>query len=556
MHFIKHNNIVKNHRFVIIMPGFVLFILVLCLGSNLQAQVVRSDNPPKPNILIIMADDLGFSDIGSYGSEINTPHLDKLAENGLRMTRFYNTARCSPSRASLLTGLYPHQAGVSLLDSDYGVPGYRGSLADHSVTLAEVLREVGYNSYLSGKWHVGKEEGHWPLDRGFERYYGLIEGSSNFYDNTDFRNPERHRLFLIDREPYQVPVPTEEMWRNNEGYHMTDAFTDYAIEFLDEHDSSNPFFLYLAYTAPHWPLHAFPKDIKTYQGTYEMGWDSLRAQRYQKQIELGITDPDTELAPTSDRVEDWDQADSQRKEQWKLEMAIYAAMIDHMDRNIGRVIDKLKAMGEFKNTLILFLSDNGGSHTTPTVSHLDGEPGGPRSFPSYGYEGAEVSNVPFRLWKQFTHEGGIASPLIAHYPKLIEPGKINGQVSHIIDIVPTIVELTGAIYPDQRNGTPIRPMQGESMLPVFRGGELPAREPIYFEHSGNRGVRDGQWKLVSSRFDLVWELYNVEDDPTELNDVSGEHPEIKNRMIGLYEIWAEENNVLSYPELEELRQNR
>ncbi len=519
-------------------------------------QAQSSADTEQFNIVIILADDLGYSDIGAYGSEIATPNLDRLAENGLLMTRFYNTARCSPSRASLLTGLYPHQAGVSLLDSDYGVPGYHGSLTNHSATLSEVLAGSGYSSYISGKWHVGKEEGEWPLDRGFDRYYGLIEGSSNYYDNTDFRNPKRHRLFLIDREPYQVPVPTEQMWRNNEGYHMTDAFTDYAIEFLDEHDSNDPFFLYLAYTAPHWPLHAFPKDIERYRGRYEMGWDSLRVLRYQKQIELRITDPDTELSPTSDRVEAWEQADPQRKEQWKLEMALYAAMIDHMDRSIGRVIQQLKAMGEFENTLILFLSDNGGCHTTPTVAHLDGELGGPRSFPSYGYEGAEVSNVPYRLWKQFIHEGGIASPLIAHYPKLIEPGRIDDQMAHIIDIMPTIVELSGATYPVERDGKAIQPMQGESLVSVFRGGEMPRRQPLYFEHSGNRGVRDGQWKLVSTRFDLQWELYNMKDDPTELNDVSGEHPEIKNRLIGLYETWAKENNVLSYPELEELRQNR
>ncbi len=537
---------------LVILIVFVNIMLLNCQSSDQTSSQIEE----RPNILIILADDLGYSDIGAYGSEIDTPNLDKLAENGLRMTRFYNTARCSPSRASLLTGLYPHQAGVSILDGDLGVPEYQGHLSDRSVTLAEVLGETGYSSYLAGKWHVGREEGHWPLDRGFDRYYGLIEGSSNFYDNTDFRNPERHRLFLKDREPYQVPVPTEEMWRKNEGYHMTDAFTDYAIEFLDEHDTSDPFFLYLSYTAPHWPLHAFPKDIEKYRGTYEMGWDSLRVLRYNKQIELGITGADTELSLTSDRVEAWEQADPERKEQWKLEMAIYSAMIDHMDRSIGRVIEQLKEMGEIDNTLILFLSDNGGCHTTPSVAHLDGEPGGPRSFPSYGYEGAEVSNVPFRLWKQFTHEGGIASPLIAHYPEMIGRGMIDEQVTHIIDIMPTIVELTGADYPDEINGKAIKPMQGESLLPVFRGESVDRGEPLYFEHSGNRGIRDGEWKLVSSRFDLTWELYNVEEDPTELNDVSEVFPDVRDELISKYELWAETNNVLSYPELEELRQNR
>jgi arylsulfatase A-like enzyme len=548
----------KFYGFHIYLKIFVLSCLLFNLVSLTeirgQSSLNESTNDQKPNITIILADDLGFSDVGSYGSEIQTPNLDQLAKNGLRMTQFYNTARCSPTRASLLTGLYPHQAGISVLDGDWGIPEYQGYLSKHTVTLAEVLKDAGYSSYISGKWHVGNEEGHWPLDRGFERYYGLIDGASNFYNNIDYRDPEqvRSQTFLLDNEPYEIPVTTEEMWKRNEGYHMTDAFTDYALEFLNEHNSDNPFFLYLPYTAPHWPLHAFPRDIDKYQGLYEIGWDSLKTLRYEKQIELGITEPSTKLAPNSEMVVAWEDAHQQRKKEWPLEMALYAAMIDHMDQNIGRVIEKLKKMGQFENTLIIFLSDNGGCHTTPRFPYLDGEPGGPNSFPTYGYEGAEVSNVPFRMWKQFIHEGGIAGPFIAHYPKMISPGMIDRQVGHVIDFMPTILDLSGANYPDEWNGNIINPMQGISLLPVFKGERLIRNEPIYFEHQGNRGVRLGKWKLVSARFDLIWELYNVEKDPTELNDVGEEFPVVRQYLIDKYKVWADQNNVLPYHELQEL----
>lgn len=540
------------------------FLMLLCLmlmlfttpgESRAQAGFNSSTNQSKPNIVIILADDLGFSDIGSYGSEIDTPNLDQLADSGLRMTGFYNTARCSPSRASLLTGLYPHQAGIGVLDGDFGIPEYQGYLNDQTVTMAEVLKEVDYSTYISGKWHVGNDEGRYPLDRGFDRYYGLIRGASNFYKNIDYHDPEQQReqTFLLDNEPHDIPATTEDMWKRNEGYHMTDAFTDYALEFLDRNGDDQPFFLYLPYTAPHWPLHAFPEDIEKYKDTYKVGWDSLKTLRYEKQIELGITDASTALAPNSDRVEPWDQA-GERKEEWPHEMAIYAAMIDQMDRNIGRVIDKLKEMEEYENTLIIFLSDNGGCHTSPEFPHLDGEPGGPDSFPTYGYEGAEVSNVPFKMWKQYTHEGGIASPFIAHYPGMISPGVIDNQVSHIVDLMPTIVELTGARYPEERNGNKILPMQGESLLPVFQGKQLTRKEPLYFEHQGNRGLRHGNWKLVSDRSTLTWELYNMDEDPTELNDLSGEFPQITKDLIAQYEAWADKNNILPYPDLQEVIQ--
>lgn len=497
----------------------------------------------RPNVLIILADDMGYSDLGCYGGEIHTPRLDALAQAGLRFTQFYNAARCCPTRASLLTGLYPHQAGVGSMTGNQGTPAYQGYLNDRSVTIAEVLKAAGYRTYMSGKWHVGDKKGHWPLDRGFERYFGLINGASNYFNNVYYRDPSRGLTILLDDQPFEVPATTEAMWQRNEGFYLTDAFTDHAVEFLDGHRSEQPFFFYLPYTTPHWPLHAFPADIAKYEGKYSAGWDRLRQQRYRKQIELGIVDASVKPAQTDEQVVPWNEATEEARGEFEVEMAIYAAMIDRMDRNIGRVIDKLKQMGQFDNTLILFLSDNGGCHTTPVFEHLQGTPGGPNSFPCYGFMGAELSNVPFRKYKQFIHEGGIASPLIVHYPNLIKKGRIEKQPGHLIDIMPTLVELCGARYPDTRNGKRIKPMPGISLVPAFQGGRLARKDPLYWEHVGNRGVRIGDWKLVAAKPDLEWELYNLAEDRTELDDLSERFPEKKQQLVKVYEKWAKENGV-------------
>ncbi len=396
---------------------------------------------------------------------------------------------------------------------------------------------------MSGKWHVGDKKGHWPLDRGFQRYFGLINCASNYFNNVYYRDPSRGLTMLRDDQPFDVPATTEAMWQRNEGFYLTDAFTDHAVTFLDERRSEQPFFLYLPYTAPHWPLHAFPADIARYEGKYSAGWDRLRQQRYRKQIELGIVDASVRPAQTDEQVVTWDEATAEAREEFESEMAIYAAMIDRMDRNIGRVIDKLKQMGQFDNTLILFLSDNGGCHTTPVFKHLQGTPGGPNSFPCYGFMGAELSNVPFRKYKQFIHEGGIASPLIVHYPNLIKKGRLETQPGHLIDIMPTLVELCGARYPEMRNGKRIQPMPGISLLPAFRGGRLTRQDPLYWEHVGNRGVRIGDWKLVAAKPALTWELYNLAEDRTELNDLAERFPEKREQLIKVYEKWAKANGV-------------
>jgi arylsulfatase len=502
----------------------------------------------RPNVLLILCDDMGFSDLGCFGSEIRTPNLDRLAAGGLRMTQFYNAARCCPTRASLLTGLYQHQAGVGRMVGNQGTPEYQGYLNDRCVTIAEALKPAGYRTYMSGKWHVGDEKGHWPRDRGFERYFGLVNGASNYFNNVYYRDPSRGLTILLDDEPFDVPATSEAMWRRNEGFYMTDAFTDYAIEFLDGHEGSDqPFFLYLAYNAPHWPLHAFPEDIDKYRGRYDMGWDRLRQQRYARQRELGVVDETVKLSPRNPEVPGWEDASDKVKAEFELEMAIYAAVIDRMDRNIGRVVDTLRTMGQLDDTLILFMSDNGGCHTTPSFKHLQGTPGGPNSFPCYGFMGANASNVPFRMHKQYIHEGGIATPFIAHYPPAIAPGRIDNQPGHIIDVMPTLLDLCGATYPATHQGKPTKPLMGISLRPAFEGRKLTREDPLYWEHVGNRGVRIGDWKLVAKKPDLEWELYNMADDRAELNDLSDKHPDKKRKLIQTYETWAETNRVKPWP---------
>ncbi len=513
--------------------------------SSINSAFANNNGNNRPNVLVILADDMGFSDIGCYGGEIRTPHLDRLANNGIKYTQFYNAARCCPTRASLLTGLYPHQAGVGQMVGNLGTPEYQGYLNDQCVTLAEVLKSGGYNTYMSGKWHVGNDKGHWPIDRGFDRYFGLINGASNFFNNIDYRDPTSRQTFLLDETPYDVPATTEEMWRDNQGFYMTDAFTDYAVKFLkQQQQSDNPFFLYLPYTTPHWPLHAFPEDIAKYEGVYSKGWDKLREERFQRQIEMGLFDESLTPAQTDEKVTAWKDADQNTKTEFEIEMAIYAAMIDRMDQNIGRVIKQLKEMGQFDNTLILFVSDNGGCHTTPSFPHLGGTPGGPNSFPCYGYMGAELSNVPFRKYKQFIHEGGIATPFIAHYPKGIkQAGRLEYQPGHIIDVMATIVDICSVEYPTHRNGKDIIPMQGISLKPTFEGKELNRETPLFWEHVRNRGVRVGDWKLVAAKPNLEWELYNMKEDRTELNDLSESHPDKKKELIETYNTWAKANHI-------------
>jgi arylsulfatase A-like enzyme len=496
----------------------------------------------RPNIILIMADDMGFSDIGCYGSEIRTPNIDRLAAEGLRFKQFYNAARCCPTRASLLTGLYPHQAGmggmVNIGGVDNGAPGpYQGYLNDNCVTLAEVLKSTGYTTLMSGKWHVGEAHPHWPTDRGFDRYFGLISGGANYFDISKTKAEGVTRKMVLDGEPWTPP---------DDGFYMTDAFSDHAVEFLDgEGRGDNPFFMYVAYTAPHWPLHALEDDIERYRGTYRAGWESLRDARYRRLVELDIIDEEWPLSPLDDEAARWE--DVQDKELMDNKMAIYAAQIDRMDQGIGRILDTLRDIGKEENTIVLFLSDNGGCHEGDALGfdyRNNGlRPGGEDSYMSYGRSWANASNTPFRMFKHWVHEGGIATPLVARWPEGIRGhGGLTDDVGHIVDVMATCCDLAGAEYPTEFGGHGIIPLEGKSLVPVLEGGDRTGHDALFWEHDHNKAVRNGKWKLVSKENE-TWELYDLEADRSELNDVSGAYPSVAADMKELYRAWAEKCGV-------------
>jgi arylsulfatase len=523
---------------------------------------------PRPSFVVILADDMGYSDIGSYGGEIATPHLDGLAAAGLRFTQFYNTARCSPSRAALLTGVYPHEAGMGFLPFAWHAPGYTGALADDAVTIPEALEGAGYRSYLAGKWHLSNQmlvsagdearisKASWPIARGFDRFYGTIAGAGNYFFPNALVEDER-------------PIEPE-----GEDYYYTEAISERAAAFVREHAARHPdrpFFLYVAYTAPHWPLHAREEDIARYRGRYDGGWDALREERHARMLDLGLEDRRWPLSPRDPDAPSWEEAPDKAWQARRME--VYAAQVEVMDRGIGRIVAALDETGVLDDTLLLFLSDNGacaeGLWDPPgwvrrflplafSAPARDGRPvqrgndptvmpGGEHTFQSYGLPWANASNTPFRLYKQKTHEGGIATPLIAHWPAGLgtAPGARSDAPGHVVDLMPTLLELAGASHPRPREGRPTRQLRGESLVPVLRGGGL-ERGAIFWEHQGNRAVREGRWKLVS-RWRQGWELYDVETDRTELRDLAAEHPERVRELTALYEEWAEDVGVAPWP---------
>jgi len=503
------------------------------LGAAMVGPLVRRARAAaadRPNIILIMADDMGFSDIGCYGGEIATPNIDRLAAGGLRFTQFYNTARCCPTRASLLTGLYPHQAGVGHMVGNKGIPPYQGYLNEQCVTIAEALGPAGYHTLMSGKWHVGEDRPHWPCDRGFDRYYGLISGGSNYW------RLDPGRTFARDNDP---AAP------EGDDFFMTDAFSDNAVAMLDEVGrDSKPFFLYVPYTSPHWPLHAHPADIAKYKGKYLKGWDALRAERHARMIRMGIVDKTWPLTPRDGRAPAWESVKD--REMRDLKMAVYAAQIDRMDAGIGRILKKVKELGKEENTLVLFLADNGGCAEEVNRGKKGVPPGPADSFLSYGLPWANASNTPFRLYKHWVHEGGISTPLVAYWPAVIRKGgAITHEAGHLIDIMATCCDVAGAEYPDTHKGKPITPCEGKSLLPVFRTGRRQGHEAIYWEHEGNRAVRMGKWKLVS-RHPGKWELYDMEADRTELTDLAGKHPDVAGKMAAVYEAWAKRCGVVPW----------
>ncbi|MEP7363085.1 MAG: arylsulfatase [Acidobacteriota bacterium] len=525
---------------------------------------VDAQQPPspasRPNIVLILADDMGFSDLGCYGSEIHTPHLDRLAASGLRFSQFYSAARCCPSRAALITGLYPHQAGMGFMLGKARPdlpPGYLGQLNNRFVTLPQVMRDAGYATLMCGKWHLG-EPG--PIERGFDEFYGFLSGFESFWDESRYtRLPEGR-----PRRSY------------GSKFYATDALTDNALDFVaGARREHKPYFLYLAYNAPHFPLHAPKKLIDKYVAVYEKGWDAIREARFARLKTLGLVKPEWQFTPRStippNRVVTpetwenkpnpaWDEVSPDRRADLVRRMATYAAMVEIMDRNIGRLVKDLRANGELDNTLILFLSDNGacaewdpwgfdGSTGPDNILHKGAqlkEMGQPRSFHSYGSGWANACNTPWRFYKHYGHEGGIASPCIAHWPAgFSREGALEHQPAHLIDLMPTFVELAGAKYPQRTRDSAVPAMEGESLTPAFHGKPMPARS-LCWEHEGNRAIREGKWKLVALGPSAAWELYDMEADRTEMNNLAQAQPGRVHDMAGRWEAWAKRTNVLPW----------
>lgn len=515
------------------LAGLVSGILALETCGSVAAAAGQ-----RPNIAIILVDDMGFSDIGCYGSEIPTPNLDKLATNGLRFTQFYNTGRCCPTRASLLTGLYPHQAGVGHTVTDRKQPGYQGNLNDRCVTIAEVLRGAGYRTAMAGKWHVTKfvqatnetEKANWPRQRGFDHYFGVLQGTANYF-----------RPKPLTRENEVIEAP-------GDGFYTTDAFVDNAIRFLDAGDPSKPFFLYLAFNAPHFPLMAPTNEIARFRGKYKIGWDKLREQRRARQIELGIVDKAWPLSPRSPEVKAWDTLASEEQDRFDHLMAIYAAVVAHMDAAVGRLVEALRQRGALDNTLILFLSDNGGNAESGPDGRYNGQPPGSEDSNIYcGQSWATLENTPFRRYKHFNHEGGISTPFIVHWPARISSGgQLRFQPGHLIDLMPTCVELAGATYPKEVRGKAVLPMEGRSLVPAFENKPI-QRDALFWEHEGNAAVRVGNAKLVRLGRNGPWELYDLKTDRTEQHDLALTRPERVKELAAKWDAWAERAQVKPYP---------
>lgn len=518
------------------------FTRAILIAMALWASPGHGLSDQHPNIVFILVDDMGYSDIGCYGGEVSTPNLDSLAENGLRFTSMYNTSKCFPSRACLLTGVYAQQCGM----------GRSSRAISNAITMADLLRTAGYRTLAVGKHHSRRS----LYDRGFDRFYGFHYGSgkssANHFNPGEQRPGEgvparkkgESRVYCFDDEK-RIPYYTPE----DKDWYTTDYFTKWATDFLEEYrDEDKPYFLYVSYTAPHDPLQAWPEGIAKYDGVYEAGYESIRTARFERQQEMGLFRAGVRLSGGSHRP--WSSLTTSEKTDQVRRMQVYAAMIDRVDQNIGKILAKIEELGEVENTLIMFASDNGSS--AENVSTGAGEVGSMTRWASLQRDWANVSNSPFRFWKNLSHEGGIRTPFIAYWPDVIKSaGSINRQAVHFVDVMATVREITGATYPEEFNGEAITPLQGESLLPAFEGEELPGRaSPIFFEYGSGGGVRDGRWKLVSGKLPrtlekpegkISWELYDLNVDMTETTDVARENPEVVQRLSRLWRNWYDES---------------
>ncbi len=528
---------------------------VSVLGLGAAGTVRTRGESIRPNIVLIMADDMGYSDAGCYGGEIATPNLDSLAENGLRFRQFYNCARCCPTRASLMTGQYPHKVGLR----------WNGrSLTRNGITIAEALKGAGYNTAMAGKWHLsftpqlkdGRLHQKWldhrydpkrpfapletyPVNRGFDEHYGVIWGVINYWDPFS----------LVDGEKAVKEV--------SEDYYFTDAVTARSVDYIKQmSEGERPFFLYVAHCAPHWPLHARAEDIAKYEGRYREGWDKLRAERYERMVEMGLVDKEvTELPEVQDRGNEWEKLNDEEKALQAKKMTVHAAMIDRVDQGIGDIVKTLKETGQFENTVIMFLCDNGASPEIPTRPGYD-RSGWTRDGQKIRYQGltdvgpqttytgigpawASASNTPFRYWKKESYEGGCHTPLVVHWPAGLKAkgGSLTDEVGHVMDIMPTCLELARVRYPDRYKGHDSTELDGKSLLPILKGGGREGHEQLFFEHEGGRAVREGNWKLVALKNEK-WRLYDLSKDRTEMHDLAADRPERVKRMSADWARWA------------------
>ncbi|WP_282609510.1 arylsulfatase [Pelagibius sp. Alg239-R121] len=533
------------------------------MTDPIQPHPPERPNTERPNVVLILVDDMGFADLGITGSEIRTPNIDALARNGTLLTAMYNCARCCPTRASLLTGLYPHNAGVGHMGANLGTPAYQGFLRNDSATIAEVLRAQGYRTLMSGKWHVAgdfmaREVDSWrvgdidhptPRQRGFDRFYGIVDGVTHFFAPH----------FMLEDDSRVEVFPND--------FYFTDAITDKAIGMIDESVGMNqPFFLYLAHAAPHWPLHAREDDIARYDGAYGQGWDAVRTARHQEMNGLGLFQTNWQISPRDPSAPPWEAIE--HKDWQASKMATYAAMVDRMDQSIGRLVAALKQRGQYDNTLILFLSDNGGcaefmaedgwakffpdqlddGRRIEMGNRPDIRPGGPLTYQSYDLPWANVSNAPFRLFKHWVHEGGISTPLVAHWPARLKAPQVAQAPAHVVDILPTILEACGAKPLTELGGHEIQPLQGESLMPLLSGKDWQREQPIFWEHEGNCAIRQGQFKLVRTH-GSEWELYDMEADRTELNNLADRNAPLEAGLKNQYADWATKTGVEAWDQI-------
>lgn len=548
-------------------------LATLALSASVSCKAEKNNSSIKPNILLILADDLGYSDLGCYGGEVQTPNLDMLAQNGVRFSHFYNAGRSCPTRASLLTGLYPHQAGIGRMTFDDHMPGYRGTMTHNGITIAEALGASGYQTGMIGKWHVAEtplrpDQREWlahhvqynefapienyPTRRGFDNFYGTIYGVVNYFDPFSLVNGE---------DPIRE-VPND--------YYSTIALSDSAVSYIKRYaKSENPFFMYLSYHAPHWPLHALDEDIKKYENVYTAGWEAIRDARYKRMRELGIFKDQSDFLSNRQSSKEWD--DNPDSEWDAHAMAVHAAMIDRMDQGIGKVLKALEESNCMENTLIIFMSDNGcspeicqnyspGENDRPDMMR-DGTsiiypknkeilPGQQNTYASLGPEWANVANTPFRFWKAKMYEGGICTPMITHWPKgiKIEKGSVVDEPCHVIDIMATSIELSDATYPKSYNGNTILPLEGKSILPILRTGKRNGHNFIGFEHFNEKALlSNDKWKIIQPGNKAKWELYNLKSDRSEQYNLADKYPAKVSQMVQQYEQWAKRTFVLPAP---------